>query len=78
IGFGEHKARFGNHEQEEANFLFFPKTTGNRLLIACYLAVEFIMDSLVAMVERLGLKKKLKKLVRQSSSMFSMPRLFNK
>lgn len=66
-GFGEHKARFGNTEQEEVNLLFLPDLFKNKVLIFAYKNIAFTSDKIVHLLDVLGIKKRLKKLIRRLS-----------
>ncbi|GAA0369680.1 hypothetical protein GCM10009092_37430 [Bowmanella denitrificans] len=68
VGYGEHKARFGNHQQEEVNMLLMPATMRNRIFVWLYSSLEWWSDSIISLLDRLGVKKRLKKLIRQFSS----------
>jgi len=67
-GYGEHKGRFGNAERQEQNLLVFPATVRNRLLIRAYRACEAVSHAGVAVLDRLGLKARLKQLIRRASA----------
>ena len=64
-GYGEHKARFGNTEQEEMNLLLLSDVFQNRLLRALYLSLDKFSSFIVIVLERVGVKKQLKKLIRR-------------
>lgn len=66
-GYGEHKGRFGNYQQEEVNILVLPSSVKNRLFLFLYRLIEGTSNVLVALLEKMGIKKKLKKFIRRSS-----------
>jgi len=67
-GYGEHKGRFGNAARTEQNLLALPATARNRLLIAAYRACERFSGAAVRLLDRLGVKARLKQLIRRVSS----------
>lgn len=67
-GFGAHKGRFGNVARLEANILVLPATLRNRIIVSTHALVERLSNSLVSLVDRLGMKARLKKLIRRQSS----------
>ena len=64
-GYGEHKARFGNFEQEEVNMLLLPNVAANRLLARAHRLSVTGADGVIAALDKVGLKKPLKRLVRR-------------
>ena len=72
IGYGEHKARFGNHEMEELNILLLPKSTSNQILLATYKTVDLLTETAVSVLDKLGLKQKIKKLIRNSGGVTAL------
>lgn len=64
-GYGEHKGRFGNAQRLEINALLLPKSWSTRGFVALYRGLSSISDSFVAILDKLGVKKRLKKLVRK-------------
>jgi hypothetical protein len=72
-GFGAHKARFGNVSRLEVNVLVLPATLRNRILVSTHAIVERASNSIVGLVDRLGLKARLKKLIRRRSSRGAEP-----
>lgn len=64
-GYGEHKARFGNVEQNEINMMLLSKTFKNRLRVFTYNVSSKVSDNLVQLVDKLGIKKRLKKILRR-------------
>lgn len=67
-GYGHHKAQFGNFSQDEVNLLILPNTLFNRLLVQMFKFNEWFEATSVSILERIGLKKFLKKLIRANSS----------
>ncbi|MGH6689675.1 MAG: GNAT family N-acetyltransferase [Gammaproteobacteria bacterium] len=66
-GYGSHKARFANVSRQEVHLLLLPRTIANRLLAATYVSAERISAGLVSFLDRLGVKNRVKKLVRRLS-----------
>lgn len=66
-GYGAHKARFGNFARSEVNLLLLPRTLENRLLAQAFRWSERFSIALGSALDRLGLKQRLKKLLRQSA-----------
>jgi hypothetical protein len=64
-GFGEHKARFSNASRSEAHVLLLPRTPGNRVWAGTYVGLERGSRKLVAFLDRIGVKKRVKRLVRR-------------
>ncbi len=64
-GDGAHKRLFGTHETLCADICFFPATTGVRFWLGLHMGLERLSEKAVAILERLGLKAGLKKLVRR-------------
>jgi CelD/BcsL family acetyltransferase involved in cellulose biosynthesis len=67
-GFGTHKGRFGNFSRRELNVLILPATPRNRLLRSSYLATDRLSKGTVLLLDRFGLKARIKRLIRRSSS----------
>lgn len=65
-GYGYHKAQFGNTEREEINLLLLPRNFKNALTAALYRLNLRLEAALVFVLEKLGVKKALKKLLRSS------------
>ncbi len=63
-GYGDHKARFGNHEEEEINLLLLTRTLKNRLLFGGYIALDYCSSALIGFLDRLGVKQRIKKAYR--------------
>jgi len=66
-GYGEHKARFGNREQEEINMLIFKNSLPNKIIATSYVAINRLSELLVDLLEKLGVKKQIKRLIRRIS-----------
>ena len=66
-GYGEHKARFGNKEQEEVNILIMPNTLKNILVCKLYVYIDKSSSFIVNVLDNLGIKKQIKRLIRQRS-----------
>jgi hypothetical protein len=64
-GYGEHKARFGNYEQEEVNMLLLAPTAKNRVFVGIYIGLNAVSTSLVKILDKIGIKKRLKKMIRR-------------
>jgi len=64
-GYGEHKARFGNVEQNEVNMMLLSNTLKNKFRVLVYNFFSKMSDSLVELLEKLGIKKRLKKILRR-------------
>ena len=64
-GYGEHKARFGNVEQNEVNMMLLSNTFKNRFRVFFYNFFSKMSDSLVELLDRFGIKKRLKKILRR-------------
>jgi CelD/BcsL family acetyltransferase involved in cellulose biosynthesis len=67
-GYGAHKARFGNFAQRQVNLLLLPKTLDNHSLALAFRWTERASAALVSALDKLGLKKRLKKWIRQFAS----------
>ena len=67
-GYGSHKARFGNVSRLEANVLLLPRTLRNRAIVAAFQSGERFSVGAAALMDRLGLKSRIKKLLRRFSS----------
>lgn len=67
-GTGVHKRRFGNESRAEANYLLLPRTLRNTLLVGCYRSAEALADGAVRVVDKFGLKAKIKKLMRRRAT----------
>ncbi len=63
-GYGSHKARFGNVARREANVLLLPRTLTNRLKATAFLVNERASLGTAALLERVGVKARVKKLLR--------------
>lgn len=63
-GFGQHKGRFGNMERREVNLLVLPRSVKNRLLASAFRGSENLSNGAVRGLERLGVKERVKKLIR--------------
>ena len=64
-GYGQHKARFANFAQEEVNLLLLPKTFRNKLLVSAYHATECVSEFVSQCSDRLGFKRRIKKMIRR-------------
>jgi len=67
-GYGEHKERFGSESRLEANVLLMPRTMRARWMAASFLASEWVSETVADALDRLGLKAKLKRLLRRGSA----------
>jgi len=67
-GFGTHKGRFGNFSRRELNVLILPATLRNRLLKLGYVGTDSLSKGTVRLIDRIGLKAKIKRLIRRSSA----------
>jgi len=63
-GWSEHKARFSNCEEKEVNVLLLPRTLKNRVLYSGYISLEYCSSVLIECLNRLGVKKQVKKAFR--------------
>jgi hypothetical protein len=66
-GEGPHKARFGNVSRREANVLLLPRTFRNRCIASAFTSTERLSVAAVQVLDQLGLKARLKKLIRRST-----------
>ena len=64
-GYGEHKARFGNVEQNEVNMMLLSKTLKNKFRVFVYNFFSNLSDKLVELLDKFGIKKRLKKILRR-------------
>lgn len=67
-GEGQHKARFGNFSRPEANVMLLPKTMRMRATSMAYASTERLSTAGATMLDRMGLKAKIKKFIRRSSA----------
>jgi hypothetical protein len=67
-GYGEHKGRFGNIERTESNVLVLPRTLRNRSLVGAFRLNTRVTGAAVGLIERFGLKERIKKLIRRRSA----------
>lgn len=65
-GQGEHKKFFGTHETLCANVCYFPPTLASRFWIGLHLGLDRFSAALGRLLDRLGLKKIVKRLVRRA------------
>lgn len=63
-GDGAHKAFFATHSVLRANYFFFRKTIRNYLLVKSHYSIEHLSSKLASMLDRYGLKAKLKRYIR--------------
>ncbi|MTW21202.1 GNAT family N-acetyltransferase [Allochromatium palmeri] len=63
-GYGDHKRQFASNQVEEANAFFFRPTLKNRLLVAGHRAMSSFSAWVGDIVDRLGLRQKIKHLIR--------------
>ena len=66
-GYGEHKARFGNHQQNEINMILLPGTMLNSIRIIIYKSFSALSEQIVNTMDKLGIKKRLKKILRRAA-----------
>lgn len=64
-GFGDHKARFGNREQEEINLLLLPRTLRHAILAGAYKRLDGLANLAISTADRIGVKQTLKKTIRK-------------
>lgn len=64
-GQGEHKRFFGTHETLCADVCYFPASAGARFWVSLHVAVDGASASAVRLLERLGLKARVKKFFRR-------------
>jgi len=67
-GYGSHKARFANFSRREANVLLLPRSLKNRAIASAFLLNERSSAKATALMQRLGLKARIKKWVRRIAS----------
>ncbi|MGI9494224.1 MAG: GNAT family N-acetyltransferase [Geminicoccaceae bacterium] len=67
-GYGDHKARFGNREQEEINLLLLPRTLRHAILATAYKRLDGLANLAVSTADRIGVKQTLKKTIRRLST----------
>lgn len=67
-GTGEHKERFSNEEHEEINIILLPKTFTNWKLLSTYKFTESVSSIANRLLEKMGIKAKIKKLIRSLST----------
>jgi CelD/BcsL family acetyltransferase involved in cellulose biosynthesis len=67
-GEGAQKKFFGTHQLSCADLLYFPSTPSSRFWIALHLALDQVSASIGRSLHRVGLKAKVKKLVRRIST----------
>jgi hypothetical protein len=65
IGFGLHKARFGNWSRTEVNLLLMPRGLGTSVKILSYKATNSISNAVARLLARLGLKDRMKRWIRR-------------
>jgi hypothetical protein len=64
-GVGQHKRRFGNVERPEVNLLVFRRTLRNRFVTSAYKATDGTSEMITRLLDRLGVKDRLKKFIRR-------------
>lgn len=64
-GFGQHKGRFGNMSRPEANLLLMRRSWRSQSLAALYRSSEGLSAGVVNTLDGLGIKERVKKLVRR-------------
>ena len=64
-GQGEHKKFFGTHGTLCAKICYFPPTLGSRFWITLHLGLDRLSSALGRILERAGLKKTIKRLIRR-------------
>lgn len=67
-GFGPHKARFSNGSRREVDLLVMRRTAANKVLFASYRANQAFSRMVVGLTEKLGVKERLKRLIRRRSA----------
>ena len=67
-GTGVHKERFGNESRAEANYVLLPRTVRNAVLVPAYQGFTALTDVVLRVADNLGLKARIKKLVRRLST----------
>jgi hypothetical protein len=67
-GTGEHKERFSNEQEEEVNLILLPANLTNRFRVFLYRITELASHSANRLLEKLGIKTKLKKFIRSLST----------
>jgi GNAT acetyltransferase-like protein len=67
VGYGEHKARFGNLSRRECNTLVLPPTTRNRLVASVHRGADATSRLAARVLQRTGLKNRMKQLIRHRS-----------
>jgi CelD/BcsL family acetyltransferase involved in cellulose biosynthesis len=67
-GYGPHKGRFGNLSRREANVLVLPRTLRNAALATAYRASDGLSKTSVRVLDRLGVKDRLKQFIRRWKS----------
>jgi hypothetical protein len=67
VGYGEHKARFGNLSRREYNTLVLPQTNRNRLLASAHRSADAASRLAGRVLHSTGLKNKVKQLIRRRS-----------
>lgn len=72
-GYGEHKGRFGNMSRREVNLLVMPATLANRTLVRSHRLTDSTSQLAASVLERVGVKDKLKRLIRRLSGRKSAP-----
>lgn len=63
-GYGKHKAQFGNASRDEVNMLLLPKTWTNIITVRLFKINESISEFVINVLDRIGLKRALKRMVR--------------
>lgn len=66
-GYGQHKGRFGNFARSELDMLVMPPTLENRMLLGAYAATDRFSTWTASMLDRFGIKDRLKRLIRRQS-----------
>lgn len=64
-GYGDHKARFGNRQQNEINLLLLPRTLRHAVLASAYKRLDGLANLAVSTADRIGVKRVLKKTFRK-------------
>ncbi len=66
-GYGEHKGRFGNMEERQANVLLMTRTLRASVATGSYMAMEKFSNTVVNTLDRFGWKEKIKRAIRRGS-----------
>lgn len=66
-GYGPHKARFGNRSEQQVDLIVARRTWPAMLALGAYRALNTLSARLVQTIERMGLKSRIKQLIRRSS-----------